>query len=284
MFTLEEILEQIKMPREAADLGLACFDRIKNDTKILNLKNAFFSDEDIESDLDEYAHNKGMSALILKLAFCFLCVDVMYNRFKKQGFSDEIYIDSLVDLRIWTLTCKKNYGEWGMKEFCWLARALRGRLFRLGRLQFEKAGFEAKHYERAGYSVNEGDIVLNTHIPEDGPMSAESRLHSYRQAYEKFGINIFVCESYLLYPAQYEFLSPESNIISFMDEFDIIKSGEDSKMNDMWRIFGLRDNYAPETLPRETSLQRAYAEHIAKTGKNGWGYGVLIFDGEKIVK
>ena len=178
----------------------------------------------------------------------------------------------------------RNYGEWGMREFKWLANALRGKLFRLGRLQFEEVPLEHCDYNKHGVNYKKHkDTVIGVHIPEDGRMSKEDRLDSYQQAYKMFNNPVFICETYLFYPKQYDFLSPESNIIGFMNEFDVVYSEEDRGMKDMWRIFGMRDNYAPENLPRDTSLQRAYASHIEKTGKNGMGYGIMVFDGKQIL-
>ena len=59
------------------------------------------------------------------------------------------------------------------------------------------------------------------------------------------------------------------------------KDGDDN----LWRIFDKRDTYDPKTLPRDTSLRRAYAEHLEKDGmKVGSGRGIFFFDGEKFYK
>ena len=48
------------------------------------------------------------------------------------------------------------------------------------------------------------------------------------------------------------------------------------------RIFGVRDSYAPEELPRKTSLQKALAAHIENGGTMGSGLGLFLFDGKTI--
>lgn len=283
MYTYEELSEKIKMPDDACREIYEYLDFFKNDEEFKSIKEIFYTGEDVEGLLFELAKKKGKRPLLTVLAFCYFCADRMYEIFTDKGFGDKVYIDSFTDVRVWALTCKNNYGEWGMKEFCWLQKTLRGELYRLGRLQFEFFPFPYEHYENHGVVINKGDTVINTHIPEDGGFPRAERLESYRQAYEKLGRLPFVCESYLLYPAQYEFLNPDSNIVDFMNEYEIIHCEENDKMNDMWRIFGVRESYEASTLPRNTSLRRAYADHIEKTGKNGWGFGVLIFDGEKIL-
>lgn len=283
MYTIEQIFDYIKMPEECAGLALACLERVKDNEEFINIKNDFYNGEFPEKRIDDLAEKLGERCFMLRLAFCLFCTDKMYDIFMEQGMTDKIYLDSLIDLRVWAITCMRNYGEWGMREFKWLSFALSGKLYRLGRLQFERTVLEHCDYNKHGVHVKKEGEVIGVHIPEDGRMSTEQRLDSYKQAYKMFGNPVFVCETYLFYPKQYDFLPETSNILSFMNEFDIVYYEEDRWMRDMWRIFGMRDRYDPDTLPRDTSLQRAYADHIKKTGKNGMGYGVMVFDGEKIL-
>jgi len=283
MYTNEQILEYVKMPEDCAKLALECLDRVKNNEKFIEYKQRFYNGGFAEESLDRYAESIGERPLMLRLAFCLFCTDKMYEIFTELGLSDKVYLDSLIDLRVWANTCMKNYGEWGMREFKWLSNALRGKLFRMGRLQFERTVMEHCDYNKHGVQVKKEEEVIGVHIPEDGRMSGEDRLDSYKQAYEYFGNSVFICETYLFYPAQSDFLPETSNILAFMNEFDVVYYEEDSQMRDMWRIFGMRGSYDPATLPRDTSLQRAYADHLARTGKNGMGYGVMVFDGEKIL-
>lgn len=285
MYTLEQIFEHIKMPEGCAKLSLECLDRHKDTDIFIDLKKRFFNNEDVKDELYDYAEAIGEPFRLVYMAFCLYCVDRMYDIYMSKGLSDKIYLDSLIDLRVWALTCMRNYGEWGMQEFDWLKHALRGKVVRMGRLQFEPTVYEygPDCYDKHGVNVNKEEEVIGVHIPEDGPFTPEQTLDSLKQAYAYYKNPFFVCESWLLYPPQYDFLKPESNIIKFMDHFDIVYVRELTNRQDMWRIFGMRESYDPKELPRDTSLQRGYAEHLEKTGVNGWGYGVLIFDGEKIL-
>lgn len=283
MYTLEQILDYVKMPEECARLALECLERVKDNKEFIEYKEILFRGEGNEYMLDDYAESIGERPYMLRLAFCLFCTDRMYEVYKAQGMSDKVYLDSLIDLRVWALTYKRNFGEWGMKEFKWLTHALRGKVCRFGRLQFERNNMEHCGYHKHGVHINKHDEVIGVHIPEDGRMSKEERLDAYRQAYEYYKNPVFICETYLFYPAQKDFLPETSNILAFMNEFDVVYYEEDSQMRDMWRIFGMRGSYDPNELPRDTSLQRAYADHLARTGKNGMGYGVMVFDGERIL-
>ncbi len=277
MYTFEQICEYIKMPEEAATLAKQCLCRVKDNEEFNAIKADFARDCEVEARLDRLAANIGERPLMLKLAFCFYCTDIMYERYREQKIEDSIYLDSLTEIRVWAISCYKNKGEWGMNEFCWVKKTLWAKLYRLGRMQYEYSTYPYDRYEAKGKVITKGDKVIFVHIPEDGPFPKDAREASYKMAVEFFGYNVFACETYLFYPKHYDFLPEKSNIISFMNEYDIVYSEEDDQMKDMWRIFGERESYDPATLPRETSLQRAYADHLAKTGKNGWGYGVMIY-------
>ena len=75
-----------------------------------------------------------------------------------------------------------------------------------------------------------------------------------------------------------------SNIVSFMHDFDIIYSEETSDFDNAWRIYGADGNKPADQLPRNTSIQRAYADWLQNGNKAGWGYGVFLFDGRRFVR
>ena len=295
--TKQEILNKIKMPEEGQAFIFEVLDKIYANEEYLRefkeIKDEFFAleiDEIKKDNNDFWPHLEAFGAKLgysfdqIALPFCIECTDVTEKRMREQGFGDEDIIANLVDIVIWAKICERDWGGWGMHEFSWVSRSLRAILWRLGRLQFEISEFEADEFNKYGVHIKRGDKVINTHIPEDGPMPDDQRLDAYKRAYEYFGFGHFVCDTYLLYPRQREFLPKDSNIVRFMDEFEAVKSGELEGHNNMWRIWGQRDNWDPATLPRNTRLQRAYADHLAKHNCTGWGYGVMIFDGEKIVK
>ena len=93
-----------------------------------------------------------------------------------------------------------------------------------------------------------------------------------------------VCDSWLLFPKHREFLPEHLNIRSFMEDFTYIEGATEDKFENGWRVFGKDSTTAPNELPQETSLQKAYAKHLLAGGKTGSGYGVFFFDGEKILR
>ena len=52
----------------------------------------------------------------------------------------------------------------------------------------------------------------------------------------------------------------------------------DEKFHDKWRVFGRNYDKDADHLPRKTSIQRAYADHLKQGGKVRTGYGIFFFD------
>lgn len=73
-------------------------------------------------------------------------------------------------------------------------------------------------------------------------------------------------------------LSPASNLYAFCSDFDILAEGANPNHEDLWRLFDCVYTGDPKTLPRDSSLRRAYADRVAEGGQTGWGYGVFLLD------
>ena len=81
-------------------------------------------------------------------------------------------------------------------------------------------------------------------------------------------------------------INPTTKVIDpfFMKDFDIIDSRDSDRFNDAWRVFGHEGLLHVEDWHAETALQKAFLNRIKNNGKTGIGFGVLIFDGKKIIK
>ncbi len=207
----------------------------------------------------------------------------------EKGLSDKIYFDSMKDIAIWTKTCMKEAGHVGLYEFGWIMNFIRAEIIRLHRLEFHEIAFDpVELWEGADLSVKKGDRVINIHVPEDGALTHEDVLESYRQAYRHFGRSgtaAFVCHSWLLFPGLLEFLQETSNIRAFAEDFEIIEHDERKNYGELWRVFGKRESYIPAELPRNNSLQRGLADYLAAHDNvTGAGYGIFAFDGKKVIK
>ena len=61
--------------------------------------------------------------------------------FRERGISDAIALDTLSDLELWIRQHKRLTGLWGLERPEWISNHFGGRIFKLGRLQFEHHAF-----------------------------------------------------------------------------------------------------------------------------------------------
>ena len=235
----------------------------------------------------------GVKEYTLSFVVLVYAAEIMHNRYKEKGLPDELFWDTIMDLRYKfdeCVDCKEVYGTfvpWWNTGFYALRR------FCLGRYQYDMSTFDKDDFvTSAGITVKKGDKVLGFHIPSSGvPLTDEIRHDSFKKAYEFFkdyrredGLMIFVCGSWLLYEGHREFLPEKSNILKFMDDFEIIESEEKDKFDDAWRVFAKYGYKSPKKWPEDNSLRRAFKQRVLSGGKTGHGFGVIVFDGEKIIK
>lgn len=291
MKTIHEIktfAENIELPTEARDIVFSvCEDIISAFAEDCHkLCEAPSNTELIYSIADKIGKERDL----VMLAVCLMLGANAEKLYIKRGISEKIYMDSMRELTIWTKTCMKMRGHVGLYEYGWILNFLQASIVRLHRLEFHIIPFDDDlTWSRGNVNVCGGDPVINIHIPEDGPLEHEDVIESYRQAYRYFGCTgeqVFVCHSWLLYPGNYEFLSERSNIRRFMDDFDIIERQDKKWDGDLWRIFGAclpcEDTSG---FPCETGLQRGMLRYLNEHDyTSGSGYGVFLFDGEKMIK
>ena len=218
----------------------------------------------------------------LLLLLCFTRhTKTLYGR---QGLSEELFLHTMLDLRYKIAECREVYGICGTFVASWFVGFFNMTRFAFGRLQFELLPFR-KTYSQNGRVLKEDSPVINMHIPRTGtPLTPESCDEAFRIAADFYRPLIgnhpvvFVCQSWLLYPAHRNFLSSRSNLIAFMDRFEIIESKDyEDGHPQLWRLFDRNYDGNPDHLPYDTSLRRAYVDRIRQGGKTGEGYGLFFY-------
>lgn len=196
-----------------------------------------------------------------------------YNEYMNRKIPEEIYLDSMKDIRIWANDYKKKHGVWGIDELDWLAESLDLKVIRLGRLQYEKV--------RANKNfgpIKEGEEFLSVHIPEDSKLDlkdVEKSLDLAREFYKDQGIKYFYCKSWLLSLNLDWVLNKDSNIVKFRDKFTHIEMSFNTPQAEE-RIFSkvLEDK---SFYPEETSLQKNAKKAILEGLDIGVGSGYIKF-------
>jgi len=258
------------------------------------LLNREFNDTQTEivNPLKAAAAEYGVHEYTMVMAFYLLATELLLEKYRDAGIDEQNFRDMLTDYRCKLMECHDNYGIWGTASMAWHAPFFTLARMQLGRFQYDNAVFPYEIYTKRGYTIKKNDPCVRFHIPSSGPLVASDRYDSYRRAYgffrERFnGVVPIACISWLLYPGHEEFLAPNSNLISFMHDFDFLVGAESApgQFGNKWRVFGRQhDETPPDRLPQDTSMQRAYSKRLAENGRSGTGYGLFFHTENGIVR
>lgn len=199
----KQFMEQIGFPEKARSCVLKY---MMPEYAYQNWRNIFYKNETRFFQEIEKSREKEFMLLYLYLRFA----EDLYPAYKGAGIPDCVYYDTFSDLTVWSAHCFKKKCIIGLTEEKWLKLHLKMKLFRLGRLQFEKDTAEKS---------------IHIHIPEGGTLSPKACGESIQQARGFFGdsYKLFDCESWLLSPVLLELLNAESNIIRFQKRFRVLR-------------------------------------------------------------
>ena len=255
-------------------------------SKFMTEKTAF---SEIEEPLKPMAEQFAVSIYTVDMVFLLACLPNLSEKYRKANLPESLFRETMMDLKYKLLECKTVHDVWGIFVAGWYPEFYHLERFALGRFQYECAGFDCDHYEKDGFLLKRGDNVINFHIPSSGAMTKDIRMDSYRKAYQFYekerinGVLPMVCDSWLLFPEHNNMLPDSSNIRSFMSDFTILRQSEEYNFSNGWRVYG-KENLEPICdLPENSSLERGYKKLLLAGKKSGGGYGLILFDGEKIL-
>ena len=297
----KELVEKIGIPESAKEEISCLVKRLDEDLQFgrevdkLIMRFMFPKAHDIRRFLEKLtvlAKKYSIDENTLHFVFLLLSAETLYKRYLKQGISEEIFYDTIKDLKYKLIECIDCKGYVGTFVPHWFERFYRLERFALGRFQYDFTDTDREIVTPGGVRIKKGTKVLFLHIPSSGvPLTDDVRMDSYKKAYDFFkdtsyvknGKIVFVCHSWLLYKKHYEFLPQNSNILKFMNDFYIYDGYISETNEDLWRIFGKYEKAPACELPEDTSLKRAYKKWLCDGNKTGGGAGVIVFDGEKII-
>lgn len=284
---LEAKIEMLKVEKKIFSVEI--ISKIFSESKIELMNNNISLDETLVT-ISSFSKELDISEYTLHFVFLMNCTDILLENYKREHIDEQIFWDTMDDFRCKLLECYEVMGVWGTFVAGWFADFLNMKRFALGRFQYEEIFFEGKTYNKNSIVLNNGDKVYNFHIPSSGKgLDKFVRIASYRKAYDFFGfkdkggILILVCNSWLLYEELQNILPKNSNILDFMHDFDIVLSIDKENFDDSWRVFGKYHKMPLEQLPIDTSLRKAIVEHLLAGRKMGNGFGIIAFDGNKII-
>jgi len=241
--------------------------------------NEIFKDSEKIAELTGY-HEHTLDLLM------FICLSKhLKELYVEKGMDLDYYRKSMLDLKYKLDECKLVYGTVGTFVGRWFPGFFKLTRFGIGRLQFEIGAFKTT-YDKNGILILPEDNVLHMHIPRSGePLTEQACEDAYVKAKAffmkffkdqmKFDPCPFSCYSYLLYPETENFIPKNTNTYRFLKSFDVFYSCVDRNRDNLWRLFDTQEKNL-DKLPTDTSMRRAYVEHMKNGGKIGVGKGVLF--------
>jgi len=283
---IKDFVLKYNYPQEAVKTIEDAYEILSENEKFNGLLSNYYNDETINVDgekgpLCSLCSDLGVSFYTAKLVFYICLSKSLRLKYSEKGFGEDFWFENMADLKVKMMECFDVHNVWGIFSAGWFYSVFRMGTFTIGRLCYNMGEYDGEEMELSDRIIKKGDKFISIHIPSSGkPFDKESRMDSYRRARNFFGVDLFRCDSWLLFPANREFLKPGSNIVSFMDDFKIVKSYEYKDNHIMWRIFGNKYELSPEMLPRDSSLRKAYSDFMIAGNRPGSGVGYFIFDAE----
>lgn len=203
---------------------------------------------------------------------------------RSHGIPQDVSRHTLADIGRNAAVYRRRHGVGGMNAAWWPLLHLRGELYQLGRLQFQRATLGNRtgaSVADAGLPFGPGSPALSLHIPDcQGPLSPQAVDQSLELARAFFPRHfpqqqypIAACHSWLLDPQLRTYLPPDSNIVRFQDRFTpAYTSPEKADQDVIGFVFGDAD-LPPDQLPRRSTLERAIGDHLRSGGHWHIGHG-----------
>ena len=293
---LEQFLKDFEYKDSDAQFLLSEYDKIAGNWSSNDQFNKIIAEYEKSIKIDYYndvlvkaqnaCNNVGVHPYTSGLLI-FMCLSKHLKKlYLEKGISEEIYHNSMLDLRYKLEECKLVKNIIGSFVAWWFPGFFDMTRFALGRLQFELSTYNGEDYEKNGKKVTKGDIVIGVHIPRsETPITKEATDDAYEQAAKFFADQIpnkqivFVCHSWLLYKATLEVFPKHTNTYRFIHEFDVTWETHDKEgeYNDAWRLFDMDYTGKVEDYPENSSMRRAYKQYLLDGGKTGEGFGIIMY-------
>lgn len=216
----------------------------------------------------------------LALAAALLMACRAEEEYRRRGIPQDVFDDTMSDIRIWAEHFRRDTGCDGLGEINWIVKHCRLEIFRLGRLQFERTRVNSLPLAwMLRYRVRRGQRCLSVHIAEGEKLDISACEASFarapaffRQFFPDEHYGCFICLSWLLSSVYQQILPAESNIVRFRTLWDVVKDIRGDKQA-IERIWGARERDI-KSYRRDTLLQRRAAEWLEQGKKLGMGFAL----------
>ncbi len=294
---ISDFCDKYEYPSEAEECLLRAFEELSryNDEYNIFIGQIKSYTENIEQDYTEFfakqteiAEKVNIHTYTLQMIYLILLTPRLHDLYVFNSYSEEMYNDAVLDLKWKLAECKQIHNVWGIFVAWWTIGFFKLKRFAFGRLQFNLLPFPYNFSDK-NFTLNKGDLTIDTHIPSCGPLRREDYLDSYKRAEVFFKdcfkeYSVFSCESWLLAPNNRVILPAKSRIREFADDYLIVRTNEGTPTSNLWRIFykmEATENY--DNLPCDTSLQKSFLRWLKNGNYIGTAYGLMFYKDGKIL-
>lgn len=245
-------------------------------------ENYRFEVEPVFTEIEALEAICGIHKYTLDLLYLIALTPHLKQLYLEHGLSEEIYDDSVCDVKWKAYEGKELFGFYGTFVGQWTIGFFRLERFAMGRLQYDLQPF-AEDTQLDNVTFKKGDTFINVHIPSSGPLIYSDCQKSYARAADFYKDHfknqpiVFGCTSWMMSPNNKKILPETSNVIKFMNDYTVIKA-ELNNTWDLWRIFKVFD--LPENvydLPQETSMQRAFVKWLAEGNLINIAFAIKLY-------
>jgi len=204
---------------------------------------------------------KGLVPIVALLA----TVDDVRAHQATRGIPDELTLDTCGDLGQQVLVHRLRDDAFGLHNQGWLNTVWRGSFTWLGRLQYhlDWASFDGEHHEWA----------LSCHIPMSGPLRPDEVEESFARAFAFYAehfpdypVRRILTHSWLADPTLSQLLPATSNMAVFQRRWTPFGTSRAGDRDAIYFTFRRPEEVNLDTLPQDTTLQRAIVGHLKGGG------------------
>ncbi|MBP3581052.1 MAG: DUF5596 domain-containing protein [Clostridia bacterium] len=237
--------------------------KMSQKAKIPYFQGGFYPHE-FYSEIYSVAKSKNLPCeeLFLYVYICF--AKKSSELYKNIDLSEKIFFDTYRRIGEYAKEYAHSHGGNGIYDYHFCANHVVACVVRLGVFEYSYGKFNGKK-------------AVFLHVPDGACLERQKRLLSYTLAQKLLGNYPIVAESWLLYPEHKNMLPPNSRILQFAHDFKLVSQEESFDYSELFHIFGRNADYStPDSLPQETSLQKAYVSRIKAHLPIGSARAVLL--------
>lgn len=221
----------------------------------------------------------GIHPYTIDMLYLLCLLPDLEEQYGREGIPTRFFHSFVENLKQAACNCQKIHGVWGTDIAWWLIDFFKLKLFSIGRLQFKR-----RKLRKAMGGYAEGSYYIDVHIPGGAPLTPALCAASYAEAAAffrgRYGMEhiLFGCHSWLLSPELRTILPENSNILAFARDYTILQTRMDPTSSAVSFIFHVPGVPADlETLPEETSLQKALKTHLQGGKTINTAFGILEY-------